>query len=103
VLFIAQLYQVTQGIQLTFIDQCNVILMTLLTSVGVAGIPASGLIGITIVLQTLGLPIESIGVICLVERLLDMVRTAVNVFNDTCGTVIIARTEGEKTAYPNCV
>ncbi len=100
VIFIAQLYQVTQGIQFGFLDQITVVLMALLTSVGVAGIPASGLIAITMILSSVGLPIESIGVIWVVERILDMFRTAVNVFNDTCGTIIIARSEGENTAYP---
>lgn len=100
VIFIAQLYQVTQGISFGLWDQITVVLMALLTSVGVAGIPASGLIAITMILSSVGLPIESIGVIWVVERILDMFRTAVNVFNDTCGTIIIARSEGEKTAYP---
>ena len=100
VIFIAQLYQVTQGIQFGLLDQITVVLMALLTSVGVAGIPASGLIAITMILSSVGLPIESIGVIWVVERILDMFRTAVNVFNDTCGTIIIARSEGENTAYP---
>ena len=100
VIFIAQLYQVTQGIQFGLLDQITIVLMSLLTSVGVAGIPASGLIAITMILSSVGLPIESIGVIWVVERILDMFRTAVNVFNDTCGTIIIARSEGESTAYP---
>ncbi|MCQ2955930.1 MAG: dicarboxylate/amino acid:cation symporter [Opitutales bacterium] len=99
VLFIAQLYQVTQGIPFGVLDQWIVVLMALLTSVGVAGIPASALIAITMIVSSVGLPIESIGVIWVVERLLDMFRTLVNVFNDTCGTVIIARTEGETLAY----
>lgn len=99
VIFIAQLYQTTQGIAFGLWDQLMVVLMALLTSVGVAGIPASGLIAITMILSSVGLPIESIGVIWTVERLLDMCRTAVNVFNDTCGTIIIARSEGEPTAY----
>lgn len=102
VVFIAQLYQVTQGIHFGMLDQITVVLMALLTSVGVAGIPASGLIAITMILSSVGLPIESIGVVWVVERILDMFRTAVNVFNDTCGTVLIARSEGESTAYPNC-
>lgn len=100
VIFIAQLYQVTQGIQFGLLDQITVVLMALLTSVGVAGIPASGLIAITMILSSVGLPIESVGVIWVVERILDMFRTAVNVFNDTCGTILIARSEGEATAYP---
>ncbi len=101
VIFIAQLYQVTQGIQFGLLDQVTVVLMALLTSVGVAGIPASGLIAITMILSSVGLPIESVGVIWVVERILDMFRTAVNVFNDTCGTILIARSEGETTAYPS--
>ncbi len=100
VLFIAQLYQTTQGIEFGFFNQLTVVFMALLTSVGVAGIPASGLIAITMILSAVGLPIESVSVIWVVERILDMFRTAVNVFNDTCCTVIIARSEGEKTAYP---
>lgn len=99
VIFIAQLYQTTQGIPFGLFDQVTVVLMALLTSVGVAGIPASGLIAITMILSSVGLPIESVGVIWVVERILDMFRTAVNVFNDTCGTVIIARSEGERTSY----
>ena len=99
VLFLAQLYQVTQGIAFGFWNQVTVVLMALLTSVGVAGIPASALIAITMIVGSVGLPIESVGIIWVAERLLDMFRTAVNVFNDTCGTVIIARTEGEATAY----
>ena len=100
VIFIAQLYQVTQGISFGLLDQLTVVLMALLTSVGVAGIPASGLIAITMILSSVGLPLESVGVIWVVERILDMFRTAINIFNDTCGTIIIARTEGEDTAYP---
>ena len=99
VIFIAQLYQTTQGISFGLFDQVTFVLMALLTSVGVAGIPASGLIAITMILSSVGLPIESVGVIWVVERILDMFRTAVNVFNDTCGTVIIARSEGERTSY----
>ncbi|MDR2768960.1 MAG: dicarboxylate/amino acid:cation symporter [Puniceicoccales bacterium] len=102
VLFIAQLYQVAWGIQFDIFDQLTVVLMSLLTSVGVAGIPASGLIAITMILSSVGLPVESVSVIWVVERFLDMLRTAINVFNDTCGTIIIARSEGEDTAYPEC-
>lgn len=100
VLFLMQLYQVTQGIVFGWSDQLMVVFMALLTSVGVAGIPASALIAITMIVSSVGLPIESIGIVWVVERFLDMFRTAVNVLNDTCGTVIIARSEGEKTAYP---
>ena len=99
VLFLAQLYQVTQGISFGLWNQVTVVLMALLTSVGVAGIPASAVVAITMIVGSVGLPIESVGIIWVAERLLDMFRTVVNVFNDTCGTVIIARSEGEVTAY----
>jgi Na+/H+-dicarboxylate symporter len=99
VLFLAQLYETTQGIHFGFSQQITVVLMSLLTSIGVAGIPSSALIAITMILSSMGLPVESVGIIWVVERILDMIRTVVNVFNDTCGTVIIARSEGEETAY----
>jgi len=72
------------------------VLVALLTSIGVAGIPAASLVAITIILATIGLPAEGVGLILAVDRILDMFRTSVNVFSDSCGAVIIARTEGEK-------
>ena len=91
-LFIAQAY----GLELSFATQFIVVLVALLTSIGVAGIPAASLVAITIILGTIGLPLEALGLILAVDRILDMFRTAVNVFSDACGAVIIARTEGEK-------
>jgi Na+/H+-dicarboxylate symporter len=91
-MFIAQAY----GLQLDFVTQFTVVLVALLTSIGVAGIPAASLVAITIILSTIGLPAEAVGLILAVDRVLDMFRTAVNVFSDSCGAVIIARSEGEK-------
>ena len=91
-MFIAQAY----GLQLDLVTQFTVVLVALLTSIGVAGIPAASLVAITIILATIGLPAEAIGLILAVDRILDMFRTSVNVFSDSCGAVIIARTEGEK-------
>ncbi len=91
-MFIAQAY----GLQLDLVTQFTVVLVALLTSIGVAGIPAASLVAITIILATIGLPVEAIGLILAVDRILDMFRTSVNVFSDSCGAVIIARTEGEK-------
>lgn len=91
-MFIAQAY----GLQLDFVTQFTIVLVALLTSIGVAGIPAASLVAITIILATIGLPAEGIGLILAVDRILDMFRTSVNVFSDSCGAVIIARTEGEK-------
>ena len=56
----------------------------------------AGLVMITIVLSAIGLPLEGVGLILAVDRILDMFRTAVNVWSDTCGAVIIAKSEGEK-------
>ena len=90
-MFIAQAY----GLELGFGEQFVIVLVALLTSIGVAGIPAASLVAISIILTTIGLPAEGIGLILAVDRILDMCRTSVNVFSDTCGAVIIARLEGE--------
>jgi len=71
------------------------VITALVTSIGVAGIPAASLVAISIILTTIGLPLEAIGLILAVDRVLDMCRTSVNVFSDSCGAVIIARSEGE--------
>jgi Na+/H+-dicarboxylate symporter len=91
-MFIAQAY----GIELGFATQFMVVLVALLTSIGVAGIPAASLVAISIILVSVGLPIEGIGLILAVDRILDMMRTAVNVFSDSVGAVIIAKSEGEE-------
>lgn len=91
VMFIAQAY----GVDLTYTQQFMVAMLALFTSIGVAGIPAASLVAIVIILTAVGLPAEGIGLILAVDRLLDMCRTTVNVFGDTCGAVIIGRSEGE--------
>jgi len=90
-MFIAQAY----GIELGFATQFTVVLIALLTSIGVAGIPAASLVAITIILTAIGLPVEAVGLILAVDRVLDMCRTSVNVFSDSCGAVLIGRLEGE--------
>lgn len=91
VLFIAQAY----GVELTIIQQLVVILTALLASIGAAGIPMAGLVIITVILSAVGLPLEGVGLILAVDRILDMFRTAVNVWSDSCGAVVIAKSEGE--------
>ncbi len=95
VVFLAQVYGVLQGFEFGFVQQFTVALLALLTSVGVAGIPAASLVAIVIILQVVGLPLEAVGLIWVTDRILDMCRTSVNVLSDTCGAVIIARSEGE--------
>jgi Na+/H+-dicarboxylate symporter len=95
VIFIAQLYAAAGGIALGFTDQLLVVLLALTTSIGVAGIPSASLVAIAIILPVVGLPLEAIGVVWVTDRLLDMMRTSVNVFSDTVAAVVIARSEGE--------
>jgi Na+/H+-dicarboxylate symporter len=96
VLFIAQCY----GVELSFVQQLMVVLTALLASVGAAGIPHAGLVMMGIVLGAVGLPLEGIGMILAVDRILDMCRTAVNVFSDSVGAATVARLEGEKVSWP---
>jgi Na+/H+-dicarboxylate symporter len=91
-MFIAQAY----SIELSFSQQLIIVLTATLASIGAAAIPSAGLITLVIVLKAVNLPLEGIGMILAVDRILDMCRTAVNVWGDSCGTVIIASLEGEK-------
>ncbi|MPQ75740.1 dicarboxylate/amino acid:cation symporter [Hydrogenovibrio sp. JE_KL2] len=90
-IFIAQMF----GINLDWSTQLLIVIVALTTSIGVAGIPSASLVAISIILVAVGLPAEAIGLLLVVDRLLDMMRTAVNVFSDSVGAVIIARSEGE--------
>ena len=96
-MFIAQAY----GIELTFLQQVIVVATALLASIGAAGIPMAGLVMISVILSAVGLPLEGIGLILAVDRILDMFRTSVNVWSDSCGTVTIAKLEGESLNYLN--
>lgn len=90
-LFIAQAY----GIDLSISQQITVVFVSMLAAIGSAGIPMAGMVMMGIVLTAVGLPLEGIGLILSVDRLLDMFRTATNVFGDTCGAVVVASSEGE--------
>ncbi len=92
VMFIAQAY----GIELSFGQQLIVVVTSLLAAVGAAGVPMAGLVMMSIILSAAGLPLEGIGLILAVDRILDMFRTTINVWGDTCGAVVIAKSEGEK-------
>ena len=92
-IFIAQVY----GVELTVIQQVIIVVTALLASIGAAGIPMAGLVMITIVLTAVNLPLEGVGLIIAVDLILDMMRTTVNVWSDSCGAVTIARSEGEET------
>lgn len=91
-MFIAQAY----GYDMSFMEQVIVVITALLASIGAASIPMAGLVMISIVLSAVGLPLEGVGLILAVDRILDMFRTATNVWSDSCGAVVIAKSEGEK-------
>jgi proton glutamate symport protein len=91
-MFIAQAY----GLHLSFGQQFTVVILALLTSMGIASIPAASLVAIAVILSAVGLPPEGIGALLVLDRLLDMARTAINVFADAACTVIVARLEGER-------
>lgn len=92
VIFIAQLY----GLELTWVNQLMIVLVALLTSIGVAAVPSASLVAIILLLNMIGLPAEAIALIMVTDRVLDMLRTTVNVWGDSIGAVVIARSEGEE-------
>ena len=94
VIFVAQV----MGVDMPLAAQFMVVISALLTSVGVAGIPSASLVAIMIILTSSNIPGAETAVIALlaVDRLLDMSRTAVNVFGDSCCALVIAKSEGEK-------
>ncbi|MBT7864851.1 MAG: dicarboxylate/amino acid:cation symporter [Opitutales bacterium] len=87
--FIAQM----SGIDLSITQYLTVILAATMASVGTAGVPSAGLVMLTMVLGLVGLPPDKIGLIIGIDRLLDMVRTAVNVTGDAAITCIVAKSE----------
>ncbi len=91
-MFIAQAY----GADLSLFSQMIIVITALLASIGAAAIPMAGLVMITVILTAVNLPLEGIGLILAVDRILDMFRTATNVWSDSCGAVVIARSEGEE-------
>ena len=90
VVFIANVY----GVDLMLGDYLTVVLTATLASIGTAAVPSAGLIMLAMVLGQVGLPVEGIALIIGVDRLLDMLRTSVNVVGDGAVTCIVARSEG---------
>ncbi|MCB1582481.1 MAG: dicarboxylate/amino acid:cation symporter [Xanthomonadales bacterium] len=89
--FIANLY----GVDLTTTQLLTVVLMATMASIGSAGVPSAGLVMLQGVLLQVGLPIEGIGIILGIDRLLDMTRTAVNITGDAAVTCIVAKSQGQ--------
>ena len=89
VVFIAQFY----GIELTFLQLLTVVLMTILASIGTAGVPGAGMIMLAMVLTSVNMPLEGIALIAGIDRVLDMMRTSVNIVGDASAAVVVAGTE----------
>jgi len=90
-IFIAQVY----GFDLSLGAQLTVAITALLASIGAASVPMSGMVMLFVVLSAVGLPLEGVGLILAVDRILDMFRTMTNVLSDSVASVIVARLEGE--------
>lgn len=97
VIFISQFY----GLDLSFVQLLTVVLMTILASIGTAGVPGAGMVMLAIVLTSVNMPLEGIALIAGIDRILDMIRTSVNVVGDASAAVVVAGSEkvlGEKQA-----
>ncbi|MDR3340808.1 MAG: dicarboxylate/amino acid:cation symporter [Candidatus Symbiothrix sp.] len=92
VICIAQAY----GVELSILQQMLIVVTSLLCAIGSAGIPMAALVMMALILNVVGLPLEGIGLVVGVDRILDMARTAVNVYGDTCVAVMVAKSEGER-------
>jgi Na+/H+-dicarboxylate symporter len=90
-IFISQLY----GIPLSLSAILTVIFAATLASIGTAGVPGVGLVMLSMVLTSVGLPVEGIGIIIGIDRILDMCRTVINITGDAVCTIIVAKSEGE--------
>ncbi len=97
VIFLAQYYM---GDQFALIDQLKVVMLAMLASIGAAGIPSAGIVMMFTILSALNLPLEGAALILAVDRPLDMCRTMTNIWSDSCGTAIVAKSEGETLFGP---
>lgn len=95
-IFAAQVY----GIDLTIGDQVTVVMMGVLAAIGTAGVPGAGLIMSTIVFTQVGIPLEAVALIAGVDRVLDMIRTSINVVGDSTTALVVSRLEGELGSEP---
>lgn len=95
-IFAAEVY----GLDLTMADQLTIVLMGVLAAVGTAGVPGAGLIMTTVVFTQVGIPLEAVALIAGVDRILDMIRTSINVVGDVASAVIVTRLEGDLGSEP---
>ncbi len=93
VIFISQIYASAGGAAMGLGMQFLVVVLALLTSIGVAGIPSASLVAIVVIMGVAGIPAEAVGIIWMTDRILDMMRTSVNIYGDSCAAVWVAKTE----------
>lgn len=93
VMFLAQAY----GVELGFATQFVIVVSALVTSIGVAGVPSASMVAIGMILTAVGIPVEAMGVLFVFDRVLDMLRTSVNVLGDGATALVVARMQGEQT------
>ncbi len=91
VIFAAQIY----GIELSITQLLLILLSATIASIGTAGIPGSGLVMLVIVLNVAGLPIEAVGLLAGIDRILNMARVGTNIIGDAATAVVVAKTRGE--------
>ena len=84
---------ITPGIELGLVEYVQIIFLAVITSIGTAAVPSAGIVTLTIILSQLGIPLEAIGLILAVDRILDMLRTSINVCGDAAVSCIVAKTE----------
>ncbi|WP_432620826.1 dicarboxylate/amino acid:cation symporter, partial [Butyricicoccus sp.] len=96
-IFIAACY----GIHLTFPQMITIVLTATLASIGTAGVPGAGMVMLTMVLTSVGLPVEGVALVAGVDRIFDMGRTTVNITGDASCTIIVSNLEKKKEARRN--
>ena len=98
-IFIAQIF----GIELTIAQQLTIILTATLASIGTAGVPGAGMVMLTMVLQSVNIPIEGIALVAGIDRLFDMGRTTINITGDAACALIVSKMEDRKEARTRAV
>ena len=88
------------GIHLSFTDQLTVVLMGVLAAIGTAGVPGAGLIMTTVVFTQVGIPLEAVALIAGIDRILDMIRTSINVVGDVASALVVTNLEGDLNSEP---
>lgn len=96
VVFAAEIF----GMNLSPTDMVTIVLMGVMAAIGTAGVPGAGLIMTTLVFTQVGIPLEAVALIAGIDRILDMIRTSINVVGDAASALVVSRLEGELGTDP---